>query len=318
MRSFFYSVLLTSFFATGFFYVFNGHAADFEVVSTPKFPYQIDEISATGISTIYSGESPSFEASKIITDLGVAYFPEDKIKIFPDPKLKIGGKVTINRAPLISVKDGKRSASYRSWTTTVEELFTEKNIELGADDKTNVSLSAQIVDGSQIAITRVAKTTVVEPKPIDFKIVTKKNPNEEKDYKKIVQNGIKGIKNYFYLVIREDGEEVSRSLTKTEIAKEPTDQIVEVGTKVLVYGSGVASIWKSSGDMIAACNFVKRGTKVVVVNQNNGKSVTVTCAGGGLREDRIVDLSDSAFEKLGGTWGQGLLQNVRVEKYYPE
>lgn len=318
MRSFFYSILLTSFFASGFFYVFASQAANSVLVPMPKFPYQINEISAAGVSSVFSGESSGFEAEKIITDVGVVYYPEDKIKIFPDPKLKIGGRITINRAPLISVKDGKRSANYRSWVGTVEELFAERKIELGADDKINVSLSAQIADGSQIVIIRVAKTTVIESKPIDFKIVTKKNSNEEKDYKKVVQNGVKGVKNYYYLVTREDGEEVSRSLTKTEIAKEPTDQIVEVGTKVLVYGTGIASIWKSSGDLIAACNFVKKGTKVVVVNQSNGKSVVVTCMGGGLREDRIVDLSDSAFEKLGGTWGQGLMKNVRVEKYYPE
>lgn len=70
--------------------------------------------------------------------------------------------------------------------------------------------------------------------------------------------------------------------------------------------------------MLAACNLVSKGTKIRVVNQNNGKSVVVTAAGGGLQADRVIDLTYDAFSTLGGTWGQGLLQNVRLEKYYPE
>jgi rare lipoprotein A (peptidoglycan hydrolase) len=122
------------------------------------------------------------------------------------------------------------------------------------------------------------------------------------------------------LVRREDGEEVSRKLTKTEISEEPTEEIIEVGTKVVVYGSGEASWYIKSTAMIGACNLVSRGTKVHVVNISNGKSVDIVTSGGGEFSGmgRVVDLSTAAFQALGASLGQGTIGNVRVEKYYPE
>jgi len=66
--------------------------------------------------------------------------------------------------------------------------------------------------------------------------------------------------------------------------------------------------------LIAASNIVPRGTKVRVVNLYNGKSVDVLIVGGGLRSDRIIDLSTGAFLALGASLNQGLIKQVRLEK----
>jgi len=93
-------------------------------------------------------------------------------------------------------------------------------------------------------------------------------------------------------------------------------KIIAVGTKIISYGTGVASYYIKSNEMIAACNFLPRGTKVRVVNLNNGKDVVVTIVGGGLRSDRIIDLSTGAFQALGASLGQGIIRRVRLEKVY--
>lgn len=292
-----------------------------EGIEVRKFdrPYKIDIIEANGnISNELTGISEEKDPFLIAKDIGANPFPEDRFKAFPDIKMGIGSKITLHRAPAIKIKDGKRSKEVRSWQKSIGELFSEQKIEIGKDDKVNFTSDTNVEDGMEVAITRVAITTVVEKEAIDYKTVKKSNPNVEKGNKKTLQVGRKGTKNKYYLVRREDGEEVSRTLTKTEVAEEPTEEIVEVGTKVLVYGSGVASIWKKDSGMVSACNFVSRGTKIHVINMDNGKSVDVTCMGGGLRNDRLVDLSDTAFQALGGSWSQGLLKNVRAEKYYPE
>jgi len=38
--------------------------------------------------------------------------------------------------------------------------------------------------------------------------------------------------------------------------------------------------------------------------------------GGGLRSDRIIDLSTAAFQALGASLGQGVIGSVRLEKVY--
>lgn len=288
--------------------------------ASEKRHFVVDEVAESGVQiNTFKGESSELDPFIVSEELGAKPYPEDKFTITPDLSERFGSQITLYRAPVYTIKDGKKIMTIRSWQTTVGDLIIESKIpEIGVDDKINFALDQKLELSMQITIIRVAKTTVIEKEAINFKTVKKENSTIEKGNQKIVQAGKRGLKNNYFLVTREDGVEVSKNFTKSEVVEEPTNEIIEIGTKVVVYGSGIASIWKSSGEMIAACNFVSRGTKVHVVNQDNKKSVNVTCMGGGMRADRIIDLSDSAFIQLGGTWSQGLLKNVRVEKYYPE
>lgn len=292
-------------------------------VETRKYdrPYIIEVVEANGTA---SGELKGISSNNnpflISQDIGANPFTEDKFKSFPDIRMGIGSKITLYRAPVIKIKDGKRSKEVRSWKKTVEELFSEQKIEIGKDDKVNFALDTEVENNMEVAITRVAVTTVMESEAIKFTTVKKPNPNVEKGNKKILQTGKNGTKNKFYFVRREDGEEVSRKLTKTEVAEEPTDEIIEVGTKVVTYGTGEASWYVRTSAMIGACNLVPKGTKVHVVNLSNGKSVDIVTSGGGAFSGigRVVDLSTAAFEALGVSASKGTIPNVRVEKYYPE
>lgn len=283
-----------------------------------KYPYKIVEVLPGSIQGgQYIGVSDKNELINIASDLGADPYEKDKFTVFPDLKMQMGGTITIYRTPSFSILDGKRSYAVRSWAKTVGELLTENNIELGEDDKINFSTDTELFDAMQIKIIRVAVTTVVERENIEYQVVKKSDPNLEKGNKRVEVRGSNGTRAKYYLVTREDGVEISKVFQKNEMEREPVTEVVVLGTKVVSYGTGVASIWKSSGEMVAACNFVAKGTIINVVNLDNKKSVTVTCMGGGLRSDRIVDLSSAAFQALGGSWSQGLLKNVRAEKYYP-
>ena len=283
-------------------------------------PFVVEVVETDGsISKEYKGVSANSDPFKISEDLGAGPFVEDRFKAFPDIKMDIGSKITLYRAPVIKIKDGKRSKTVRSWTKTIGELFAEEKVEIGKDDKVNFTNDTAVENNMEIAITRVAITTVIEKEAIEFTTVKKPNPNVEKGNKKTLQAGSNGTKDKYYLVRREDGDEVSRKLTKTEIAEEPTDEIIEYGTKIVVYGTGKATWYVTTSEMIAAHNSLPRGTKVNVVNVSNGKSVVVTIKGGGIYHDDnvIIDLSTAAFQGLGASLGTGKLTNIRVEKYYP-
>jgi hypothetical protein len=157
----------------------------------------------------------------------------------------------------------------------VAELFKEKNIELGADDKVNPSLESQIFNESQITITRVAITNVVELKPIDLQIQEKEDPNLNYG-KKRVEAGARGEKKLTYRVRREDGEEVSRTLLTTEITKQPVTQINYTGTKVTVLSSvsGRATMTPVSGYVVSP-NY-RRGTLIRITNKSNGMKLFAT------------------------------------------
>jgi len=284
--------------------------------SPKNYPYLVEEVFADGKANNVSEKNNLTKPKEILGNMAIASMEDDNIHYFPDPKLGIGSKFTIYRAPVYRVTDGKKELELRSWSKTVGALLNEEKIELGMDDKINFSPKTKLELGMAITIIRVAKTTIKETESIDYKVVTKKDPDLEKGRTRVEQVGETGVKNLFYEVTREDGVEVSRKLQKAEIAKDPIAKIVYEGTKIVSYGTGVASWYIDSSLMIGAVNIVPKGTRVRVVNLANGKEVVVTAAGGGLRGDRIIDLSTAAFRALGASTDQGLIKGVRLEKIY--
>jgi len=305
----------TSFFALGV------GASDLPAESLAIHPYVVEIYSAKGEElSEYKGTSDSSNVLEISKSLGATVYTEDKISSFPDVKMGIGSKITVIQAPKYTVIDAKKKFEYRSWVGSVGELLIEQKIELGIDDKINFSKETVLLPNMEIKITRVAKTTIIEPEVIKFTTTKKNNPNLEKGTKNVLQAGKNGKKDKYYLVTREDGVEKSRKLIKTEIVSDPIGEILEIGTKVVVLDSGKATWYVKTSSMIAASNTIPKGTKVHIVNLNNGKSVDCTISGGGIYHDDnvVVDLSTAAFQALGATLGTGKLTNIRVEKYYPE
>ncbi|PIR27078.1 hypothetical protein COV40_02800, partial [Candidatus Berkelbacteria bacterium CG11_big_fil_rev_8_21_14_0_20_42_15] len=133
MRNFFYALVLVSILAFGFFISSKTLAGGDSVASNAAYPYEIIVIKPGGASSTFTGGSQSYDPKTIIGDLGITLYPEDKVSAFPDPKLGIGSQIKILRAPVITIKDGKKETVYRSWAATVSELLAEKNIELGVD-----------------------------------------------------------------------------------------------------------------------------------------------------------------------------------------
>lgn len=302
MRNFFYALVFISLAVFGFSYTLKSSAA--EISGQPivnNYPYQIIEIKPLGGEVKFNGVSSNIDPVKIIPDLNVPYYPEDKISTLPDPKVGIGGIITINRAPVIKIKDGKKIKDVRSWVKTVGELLSEKNIELGTDDKISPTIDTQITDGSNIVITRVAITTLIETKPIDFQIQNKDDPNL--DYgKKRVEAGEKGEKKLTYRVTREDGEEVGRVLLDSQVVKQPKTQINFTGTKVTVLSSvsGRATMTPVSGYVVSP-NY-RRGILIRITNKANGISIfqTVNATWGSASppDGVVLDLAPSFLAQL--------------------
>jgi uncharacterized protein YabE (DUF348 family) len=217
--------------------IFNSNSLENKTVSspTPK-PYIIDVISPEGdqINEL-KGTSLSQDPYLIAQDLKADPYKEDKFTAFPDLKMGIGSKITLYRAPTFQLIDGRKTSIVRSWAKTVGDLLIEVKVpELGLDDRINFALDTELENKMEITIVRVAVTTVLEKQPIDFTITKKEDKSLDEGKTRIDRAGVNGEKTYYYLVRREDGVEVSRNLTKTEISKEPVSQILIIGTKPVI------------------------------------------------------------------------------------
>ena len=160
---------------------------------------------------------------------GVEYYPEDKIAYFPDPSLGIGTVITAQRALPITLVDGKRSKVLRTWETTVGDLFKEKKIELGNDDKIAPTLATRLTKDMTITITRVARTNVTETEVIPHQTRVEKDYNQFVGAQTVVAAGHNGKLEKTYLLIREDGELVSKTLVSTKTTEAAVTAIVRQG-----------------------------------------------------------------------------------------
>lgn len=262
-------------------------------------PFVLEDVGQDGGVIEVSGTSRFQKLVDIINDLDVTLYPEDKVSVFPDLYMQMGGKITLTRAPKINLTDGKKKALYRSWSGTVQELLAEKNIAFGADDKVSPALDSSIRDGSEIIINRVAKTTITENEDIAFKILNKDDPNLAYG-KTRIQAGSKGSKELEYLVTRVDGDEVSRVLLESNIVTPAKDEIHFTGTKVTVISSvrGRATMTPVSGYIVSAR--YPKGTLIRISANGVSMIVTVTATWGTASppDGIIMDLAPNFLVKL--------------------
>lgn len=198
-------------------------------------PYVVEDINQRGeVTGEFKGLSRETDPFLISKELGASPYLEDNFSAFPDIKMNIGSKISLYRAPEITIRDGKKSKLVRSWKNTVGEVFDEQGIEIGTEDKVNFSLNTEAEHGMMIVIVRVARTTVIENKPIPYIVKKKEDKNLDEGKTRVEVKGVDGVKAFSYLVIREDGEQVSKTLMKTEITKEPVNEVLIIGTKPVI------------------------------------------------------------------------------------
>lgn len=246
--------------------------------------------------------------------LGVELHPEDEFTAIPDPSFGVGSEIEIIRATTVSVSDAKRVTNYRTWLTTVRDLLAAHAVVLDDDDRMDQAPDGLLKDALTITITRVGTKDVIETEPISFSKVTKKDASMEKGTKKVSQAGKNGVRSKTYRITYEDGEQISKQLTKNEVTQAAIEEITLEGTKILTYGSGEATwyAWKPGG---AAHNTLPRGTCVHVVSLASGKSADVTINDRGIQGSAIIDLDKASFAAI-APLGAGRI-NVRLEKCYP-
>ena len=249
---------------------------------------------------------------EIFKDLGIKIFAEDQVFVFPDPVLGLGSKIVVKRATPIIVDDGGVENVYYTWKTTVKDFLSEKGITLDEDDFISHDLEAKLQSNLKIKITRVSISEIKEKETISYKTIIREDPELEKGKTRLVQKGVKGIREKTYKIRKENGQEVSRKLIRDEVLQPAQNKIIYKGTKTIVYGTGIATWYNWISGMRAAHNSLPYGTKVLVTNLANGKQTTVTIVDHGIQGEAIIDLSADAFSQI-ASLSQGKIR-VRLEK----
>lgn len=274
----------------------------------------VEEIKLLTPQEIYYASPFDLTIGDVEKDMSTKLAPQDIASIFPDIKLGLGGVVKVWRAPSYSVHDGNKTSTILSWGLSIREVLNDGSIEIGEQDKVDPGMDIKVSDNTEISITRVKETQQKETEIIPYKTIEKDDATLERGITKIVGQGENGKREKTYLVRRENGEEVSRSLISNTVVKEPQNKIVLNGTKIIVLSSetGEASwTWGTT-----ASRRYNKGTLIRITNLSNGKNVETRVGGWGPMPftGRILDLNSASWETISGSGlGSGTM-NVRVEE----
>jgi rare lipoprotein A len=127
--------------------------------------------------------------------------------------------------------------------------------------------------------------------------------------REVERAGVAGLQELTYKVRLEDGVEVSMHLLERRVLREPVNQVLVIGTREPNVQWGIASWYDWDGrsapcggtlsGLYAAHRTLPCGTRVTVLNQSNGRTVTVVIRDRGpWIGGRIIDLSDEAFSQI--------------------
>lgn len=122
---------------------------------------------------------------------------------------------------------------------TVEKLCSkyamteERFYELNPDIQSKGLKKGEKITIEKLASALEVKNVIVRSYTVktDFKSITVNDANQYVGYKKLKTEGKKGTNKLTEEIVYVDGKQVSRKITKTEVIKEPVDQVTVVGTK---------------------------------------------------------------------------------------
>jgi hypothetical protein len=111
----------------------------------------------------------------------------------------------------------------------VQDALDAADLSLGALDRVDPDLHVALAEGMQISVTRVYEDFEVEEVVIPFEQQIQPSEFLAEGEQQPLQLGENGRKEITYRVVFEDGVEVSRSVIKDVVLKDPTPQIMLVG-----------------------------------------------------------------------------------------
>ncbi|MFD3511822.1 ubiquitin-like domain-containing protein [Streptomyces sp. NPDC058657] len=147
------------------------------------------------------------------------------------PISRKGLSLDVRTERTLTVMADGRERTIRTNAATVQEAIEEAGISLANQDTTSVPLDSFPRDGQTVTVMRITGSRVVREEPIDFEVVRKNDPTLLKGTEEIVQSGAKGARRVTYALRTVNGVKQRPRKLSEEIARQPVDRVVKVGTK---------------------------------------------------------------------------------------
>lgn len=201
------------------------------------------------VAIIVDGKEETFRTYKgtvkeVLDDKGIEIAEKDKVQPELDDKISSGKKIIIKKAVDVELVANNKKIIIRTAEDTIRDMLNDELDELKAEgiefnegvDEVTPSLDEKIEENLKIQLVNVEVVNEVAVEAIKFDSITEEDNELEIDTEEVRQSGVDGEKEITYKVVKKDGKEVSREIVKSKVTKEPVNEIIAQGTK-MVYAS---------------------------------------------------------------------------------
>ncbi len=250
---------------------------------------------------------------QVLEEQSLSLRPMDEIYPPEDTPLSEGLYISIKRFKPITVLVGDREIAVYQRNLTAKQVLQRVGVMLGEKDTLNVSLDRVIKSGETIEVDQEMKTVVTVNREVPFKNTTVQNKDLNPGEKRIDQYGEMGVLKEYYEITRMSGIEVGRVLVKTEVLRQPVNQVMQVGPAyVKPKDIQTASTGKSSGVNLMSSN-TSSGA------QSSSSQMTTRSKNFSYKNSYVMiatayDLSFDSTGKLPGMDGYGITKSGTYAK----
>jgi resuscitation-promoting factor RpfB len=227
-----------------------------------------------------------------------------------DTPLHPGMQVEIRRARALTLTVGDVEVPVRSAAVTVGQALAAAQVPLQGLDYSQPAEDQPIPADGRIRVVRVTEQVLLQQKTIPYKNTFKTDDTLETDQRRVITPGKYGVQATRERVRFEDGKEVKRTVEAEWTASTPQDQVVGLGSKVVVHSAdtpdGTIEYWRT---------LTAYATSYSPCNQTPG-SCSKSTTSGTLLQKGVVAVTLSWYHLLAGTrvyipgYGFGVIADV--------
>ena len=214
---------------------FLSHSADTKIEGDTAIEWdQAEQYAVTVDGETRSAWTTENTVAAILEKAEIELTQHDKVSPALDETVDEDTVIDVEKAYEVTIVDGGKDKKVWSTSTTVADFLKQHSIELSKLDRVEQELDELVLPNSKVEVVRVEKVTDVVEDAVKYAVETKKDSSLLKGSEKLVQKGQNGLVEKTYEVVKENGKEVKRELKEEKVVKEPTQQILAVGTKTVV------------------------------------------------------------------------------------
>ena len=167
--------------------------------------------------------------AKILSKQGIVLNDGDELNVALTDHVHNNGVIKIYRANTIELTYMGETKTISTAKATVAEVLENLGILVDKDDKVEPALKTPVTDGLAVSVVIYDRHSVTVQEEIAYETQEIYNQYLGTDERKVVQKGYNGVVEYEYDILCENGQEISRSLTRETRLSNPVEEIVEYG-----------------------------------------------------------------------------------------